>query len=178
MPKILINFEYNMNEQQSIVPKDVNDFIDVVERAIVDKIESGEFVYREFDLKHTFTPGLYGRQITMLPGDRLTSAIHLTEHQFIISQGKVAVFLNGEKLILEAPYHEITKAGTRRVLMIPEDSEVPCIWTTFHATNIMPEDDSDEAKERAAEKIVREITEKHDNVLLNNIEKETYLLNQ
>lgn len=149
-----------MNAVQSIVPKDVNDFIDAVENAMInDMVASGKFEVTEAPVKHIFTDGLYAREITMRPGLRVTSKIHLTEHQFIISQGVAMVYDKDGEHILEAPYHGVTKAGTRRVLYIPEEAEVDCIWTTFHVLK---------DGEKTVEQIEERIIEKHENKLLNN----------
>jgi hypothetical protein len=80
---------------------------------------------------HRFTPGLYSRQILLKAGILCTSKIHRTEHQFIISKGKCRIWSEEKGWeTLQAPYHGITKPGTRRALHILED----VIFTTFHAT--------------------------------------------
>ena len=82
---------------------------------------------------HTFTPGLYSRQITMPAGSLITSKIHKTEHPFVISQGSVSVWLEGLGWnLLTAPHFGVTLPGTRRVLVVHEDT----VWTTFHPTNL------------------------------------------
>lgn len=89
---------------------------------------------------HRFTPGLYARELTMPAGLLLTSKVHRTEHQYVVSRGVALVFVDGEgwrKIV--APYHGITRAGTRRVLRILEETT----WTTFHP--ILPEEDGDVA---------------------------------
>lgn len=136
----------------SVIPKEENDLIDAVELELVNMIESGEFVAKEFPLKHIFTDGLYAREITMCAGDRLTSKIHLTEHQFIVSKGRLLVRNGDEEIEIVAPYHGITKAGTRRVLYIIEDT----VWTTFHAN----------PNNETVEQIEDRILEKHTNKLL------------
>jgi len=101
-------------------------------------------------LRHFFTPGLYTRQIFMPAGTLLTSKIHLTEHPFVISMGRVSVWsgIDGEpKEELCAPYIGITKPNTRRILFIHEDT----IWTTFHV-----------ATETSVEEIEKRIILKHD----------------
>ena len=85
-------------------------------------------------LVHRFTPGLYTREIFMPAGTLIVSKIHKTEHQFIIVKGKVSVFIEGEGdgvKTFTAPHVGITKAGTRRVLLIHDD----CAWLTAHATD-------------------------------------------
>ena len=86
-----------------------------------------------FPEKHTFTPGLYIRELFMPAGAFLTSKTHLTTHPYVVSQGVASVYSDedGPTLIL-APYTGITRAGTKRMLYIHEDT----IWTTFHVTDL------------------------------------------
>lgn len=98
----------------------------------------------------------------MPKGTLLTSKIHKTEHPFIVSKGKVSVWLDeGEEVLIEAPYCGITLPNTRRVLYIHED----CIWTTIHATD-----------KTTPEEVEEEIIQKHDNELLTQEEKEKFNL--
>lgn len=85
----------------------------------------------DLPVTHRFTPGLYTREIFMPAGTLLTSRIHKTEHPYVITKGRVSVFIpGGEVQHLEAGYVGITKPGTRRVLYVHED----CTWLTFHPT--------------------------------------------
>ena len=107
-----------------------------------------------FPLTHTFTPGLYSRQIFMPAGSMLTSKIHKTEHQFIVSSGRVTVYSeSGSVETLSAPHIGITKPGTRRFLLVHEDTT----WTTFHAN---PKGISDWAEMEA------ELVERRENPLI------------
>jgi len=81
--------------------------------------------------KHTFTPGLYTRQITMPATSLVISRIHLHEHPFVISKGRVSVYDGKEIVVLEAPHQGVTPAGTKRILYVHEDT----VWTTFHVTD-------------------------------------------
>ncbi len=82
-------------------------------------------------VSHRFTPGLYIREILLPAGTLLTSAIHKTEHPFVVSAGIVRVMEPGQPPVtIEAPYTGITTPGTRRLLYAIEDT----IWTTFHPT--------------------------------------------
>jgi hypothetical protein len=85
----------------------------------------------EMPVTHRFTPGMYIREIFIPAGTLLTSAIHKTEHPFVISKGRIAVISEIEgRVIYEAPFTGITQPGTRRVL----HAETDTVWTTFHAT--------------------------------------------
>lgn len=86
----------------------------------------------EAKLVHRFAPGIYVREMTCPAWTVVTTAIHKTEHPFVITKGKVVVW-DGEKWTpIEAPYTGITKAGTRRVVLVFEET----VWTTFHATDL------------------------------------------
>lgn len=84
-----------------------------------------------FPLKHTFTPGIYVREITMPAGAFLTSKIHKTEHPYFVLRGRVRVYTEDGMQDIVAPYSGITKAGTKRILHIIEDT----VWITIHATD-------------------------------------------
>ena len=87
---------------------------------------------QEFPVVNRFTPGLYSRELRLPRGAMVITMVHKTEHQFIVSAGKVWVWSPGEKKILiEAPYHGVTKPGTVRLAQVEED----LVWTTFHPTN-------------------------------------------
>ena len=80
---------------------------------------------------HTFTPGMYAREMRAPKGSLLISKVHFTTHPFVLSKGKLALWEDGVGVVdVEAPYSGITKAGTVRMALVLED----CIWTTFHAT--------------------------------------------
>jgi len=112
----------------------------------------GDEVKVDLPLKHTFTPGLYLRQIFMPAGSIVVSRRHLTEHPFIVLEGVADVFdeKGGYVQRIEAPFVGVTKAGTRRVLNILEDST----WLTAHVTDLTDPDE-----------IVATITE-HNNKLM------------
>jgi len=81
-------------------------------------------------VKHHFATGFYLREIFMPRGTVVISKKHVTEHQFVISKGRVSVwdpFVGTQHLA--APFVGLTKPGTQRILYIHED----CVWTTAHA---------------------------------------------
>ena len=100
----------------------------------------------EHEMKHThtFTPGMYIRQIFIPARTILTSRIHLTEHPYVISKGDISVWTKETGTVrLKAPHSGVTKPGTRRLLFAHDDT----IWTTYHVTD-----------ETDVEKIVNTIT--------------------
>lgn len=141
-----------------------NDLIDAVEYVMINEmVGSGEFVLIQAPLGHDFKDGRYVRTIIMPAGSRYTTSIHLTAHPFLILKGKVSVFSDVDGLqIIEAPYDGMTKPGTRRIIYAIEET----IWATIHETDIVPENDSEEAKAKAGELVMEQITALHENVLL------------
>ena len=104
-------------------------------------------------LVHTFTPGLYVRQIIIPAGTLLTSMEHKTEHPFIIVSGEIDVISNFETIKYVAPYMGITKPGTKRALYAHTET----IWITIHAN---PQNITD------PDQMVKDLTEENDNPLL------------
>ena len=143
---------------QSLVRKEANDAIDLLEVALLQRYET-----KQCPLNHTFVPGMYLREIIMEAGDKITSKIHRIRHPFFVLKGSANVWTDGIGWqLIKAPYFGITEPGTRRVLQIIER----CHWITCHSTDIQPEDDSPEAVQRAIDAIEDEIIEKHENNLL------------
>lgn len=142
------------------IKKSVNDRIDELEVALIDNFE----LY-EMPVVHRFTPLLYCREIFMRAGLLVTSMIHNSTHQFIVSQGVFDVKINdGEWQRIVAPYHGITYPGTRRILAIHED----CVFTTCHVIleSEQPKGDSEEEIKKAVDRIIDRITIYHENSVL------------
>ena len=103
---------------------------------------------------HRFTPGLYIREIFIPAGTLITSAEHKTEHPFVITKGEIEVISENEgAVIYQAPFHGITKPGTRRMLRAITD----VVWTTYHVT-----------QHTDLDRIAEEIIEPNSNPLLEN----------
>ena len=134
--------------------------VDELEKAIVENLE-----LIDCPVTHTFTEGMYIRQIAMPAGSLITSKIHKTQHPYTISYGVAAVSIDGQDWCeISAPYTGITEAGTRRVLYIVED----CIWTTYHPLPNMKSEYnnlSEEEKQKIVDEIENEILEPHINYL-------------
>jgi len=91
-------------------------------------------------LRHTFTKGLYCREIFMPAGTEIVSHVHHTQHQWVALIGKTLVFIDGEWRCILAPDRGVTEPGTQRVLRTITD----CTWLTFHPTGRMPENNTEE----------------------------------
>lgn len=100
---------------------DVMDFIEVKLSELYD--------LQEREVRERMSPCLYSREAHAKKGDLIASLKHKTEHQFIISKGSCAVFIDGEGWkFMEAPFHGKTDVGMRRLIYVFED----LVFTTFH----------------------------------------------
>jgi len=84
-----------------------------------------------FPLVHTFSDGLYARQVTV-PADILTvTKIHKQEHVFFLQKGTISILTEEGVKKFTAPYMGVTKVGTKRIIYHHDE----VIFTTVHATN-------------------------------------------
>lgn len=83
----------------------------------------------EFSLKHTFTEGVYCREIFIPAGSVIVGKIHKHEHINFISKGRVTVLTKDGLQDLEGPCTMVSSKGTKRALYAHEDT----VWTTIHA---------------------------------------------
>lgn len=84
----------------------------------------------EFEVRHFFARGLYGREMTIRKGFVAVGKVHCQEHLFIISSGEISVLTEDGVKRLKAPYTLVTQPGAQRVVYAHEDTVV----TTIHAT--------------------------------------------
>ena len=115
----------------------------------------GALVGHEMDeemcpLKHTFVDGAYVREIFMPKGTLLTSKIHKVTHPYFIMKGDVSVATEEGIIRIKAPFQGVTKAGTKRLLFIHEDT----VWITVHVTE---ETDLDKIEEEIIAKNFEEL---------------------
>jgi len=127
-PAVPLEADQVLADRGGIVPggvttSEAHEAIDTLEQLMLGEVPV------ECPLTHRFTPGLYSREIFMPAGSLITSKIHRTEHPYVVSKGRCLVWIDGTGWVLiEAPHSGVTKPGTRRVLLILEDT----VWTTFH----------------------------------------------
>lgn len=83
-----------------------------------------------FPLIHTFSDGLYIRQLTVPPKTLTVTKIHKQEHVFFLQKGTISVLTEEGVKKFTAPYMGITKVGTKRIIYHHDE----VIFTTVHAT--------------------------------------------
>lgn len=80
-------------------------------------------------LKHSFSTGMYVREIFIPAGSMLTGKIHRHDHPNFLMSGRVTVITEGQGIQhLEGPLAMISKAGTKRVVYAHTD----VVWITVH----------------------------------------------
>jgi len=118
---------------------------------------------------HEFTKGLYSRQLFMPAGVEISSKCHKTQHQYVIAFGVVDIYLKGKGWERVIGYKRgVTEPGTRRVFRTITDT----MLITFHPTERMPENDTPEAIEKAADLVEEDIIEKRENPFLGDKKQE------
>lgn len=100
----------------------------------------------ECPLTHTFSDGMYVREIFIPKGMLIVGKIHKHSHPNFLLKGEVSVVTeeNGVER-LKAPLSIISKAGTKRVVYAHDDT----VWVTVHATD---ETDLDKIEEQVIAK--------------------------
>jgi len=79
-------------------------------------------------LEHSFSDGIYVRQISIPAGTLLTGKIHKHDHPNFLLKGEVIVVTEDGEETLIAPRAMMSKAGTKRALYAVTD----LVWTTIH----------------------------------------------
>lgn len=123
----------------------------------------------DLPVNHVFTKGLYSRELLMPAGIEVSSKCHKTQHQFVIAFGVVDIYLKGSGWERVIGYKKgVTEPGTRRVFRTITDT----MLITFHPTERMPEDTTQEAIEKAADLVEEDIIEKRENPFLEGNKQE------
>jgi|TARA_R100000084_G_C4646815_1_gene147255 hypothetical protein len=126
-------FEYKENEikfQQKIIEfeKALSQTVKEDSEKEFNRSLTGEI---EGTVTHNFADGQYIRTIVMPKGLVVTTKIHNQNHPFFIMTGEVSIFSEQGVQQIKAPYHGITKRGTKRALYVHEE----CIFITVHCTD-------------------------------------------
>jgi len=108
------------------------------------KNTEGALVGEELDkynpLKHTFADGYYVREINTPAGQILITKIHKEEHPFFLMKGECSILTEDGPKRIKAPYYDITKPGTKRIIYIHSD----VTWVTVHITDLKDIDEIEE----------------------------------
>jgi len=80
-------------------------------------------------LKHTFSNGIYSRELTIPEGGLLIGKIHKHQHHNFLLQGEIIVITeDGGTELLQAPCTIVSKPGTQRIGYALTET----VWATVH----------------------------------------------
>ena len=82
-----------------------------------------------FPLKHTFTDGIYIRQMSMNKDSFVIGKIHKHNHVWFLLSGKISVADENDTIDHIAPCYVEAPSGSKRMIYAHEDS----IWVNIHA---------------------------------------------
>ena len=121
----MANIELSQN--QILFEPDGSNFIEQVENLENLLINSGSSDViigdsNELPLTHSFSDGIYTREIFIPKGMFVIGKIHLLYHTFFLLKGKLRMFTQEGVKEIEAPFYGNAKAGTKRVFVALEDS--------------------------------------------------------
>lgn len=85
----------------------------------------------KLEAKHYIAGGMYARELFMPKGSTVTGKIHLKEHLCHVSFGVVTVVEDTQSYLVVGPCTFVGKPGSKRVLLMHEDT----LWTAFHTTD-------------------------------------------
>ena len=110
-------------------------------------------------LKHSFSDGLYVREIFIPAGYFVIGKIHKHDHPNFLMSGTVNVITEFESMTLSGPLSLISKAGTKRALYAVTD----LVWVTVHLNPTNTQDLKD-----LEEEIIAPSYEAYEQFILNN----------
>ena len=120
--------------------------------ALSAEISAGNIKEAELPLTHTFTEGVYAREMFLPAGTLVVGKIHKHEHLNFISKGLVDVLTKEGLKRLQGPCTMVSPAGVKRAVYVLEDT----IWTTIHA-NPTNEKDLDKIEDFTIAKTYEEL---------------------
>ena len=102
--------------------------IELAEYFLKNYFEGSEQTAKELPLEHFICNKTYTRQITLPKDMLLTGKVHNFDHVSILSKGDVSVMTDEGVTRIKAPATWISKAGTKRLIYVHEET----IWATIH----------------------------------------------
>ena len=113
------------------------DKIELFEYFLKNYTDGSEQTAKELPLEHFICNKTYVRQITLPKDMILTGKVHNFDHTSILSKGEVTIMTDEGTVRIKAPATWMSKAGTKRLIYVHEDT----IWSTIHQSeNTLVED--------------------------------------
>jgi len=93
-----------------------------------ERILVGKELHEYNPVKHSFADGCYIREIFNPAHELIITKIHKKKHPFFLLKGQMSILTESGIKYIEAPYHGITKPGTKRVIYTHSE----CTFITVH----------------------------------------------
>jgi quercetin dioxygenase-like cupin family protein len=151
-------------KQEIMFEPDGSNFIEQVEKIenMLINSNSPDIIIGNSDalpLTHSFSEGVYVREIFIKKGMFAIGKIHKFEHTFFLMKGKMLICSEEGVKEIEAPYYGISSAGTKRVVIALED-------TVF--VNVHPNPNNEKEIEKLEDSFVVSSYEEYKNFKLLN----------
>ena len=89
---------------------------------------SGDETEKLVPTTHSFSKGLYIREMKIPKGVIVMGKIHKYDHPNFLMKGEIMIICPEGEMLLKAPMHFISSAGTQRMGLALEDT----VWVTVH----------------------------------------------
>ena len=83
-----------------------------------------------FEVKYYIAGGMVAKELFLPKDSIVTGKIHLKEHLVHVSLGHVIVVEDTQRYSVRGPCTFVGKAGSKRAVLVLEDT----VWTAFHTT--------------------------------------------
>ena len=131
LPSIAIKYNKDISVLSNIKK------IELFEYFLKNYADGSERTAKELPLEHFICNKTYTRQISLPKDMILTGKVHNFDHTSILSKGEVTIMTSEGTSRIKAPATWISKAGTKRLIYVHEDT----IWSTIHQSeNTLVED--------------------------------------
>ena len=106
------------------------DSLSMRQKVILLETELAKQAQVDVPIKHYFSQGIYGREMTIPADTVVTGEIHKYSQLNILSKGDISVLTEEGIKRVQAPFTIVSPPGTKRIAY----AHTECIWTTIHAT--------------------------------------------
>jgi hypothetical protein len=133
--------EIQLNKEKELIAKEFIDKVTNLETFLlnsdlpgIEKFENG--ISESFPLTHSFSDGVYVREMFIPAGSFMIGKIHKFSHTVFLLKGKILVATENGVVCHTAPCYISSPAGVKRAVHTLEDT----IWVNVHAN---PENTTD-----------------------------------
>jgi hypothetical protein len=115
--------------EELVLKDDITIGIEEIKSFLADPIFKENSDDTDWPLKHTFSNGIYARELTIPEGGLIVGKIHKTQHHNFLLKGEIIVLTEEGKVnLLQAPCTIVSEPGTQRVGYALTET----VWTAVH----------------------------------------------